>query len=198
MSYIFSNKNNIIKFTLLIVLALIFFSCKNNIEDVKALTYRDTFPIQTSLNVEMIYSDSAKIVAKMISPLIKRYEGSNPYIEFPKGLNLVFYDSLGKQSSTLSSKYAIKYNNSNIWEARNDVVVTNNKGEKLNTEQLVWDEAKRKIYTTVFVKITQPEKILLGDGLDADESFDKWVIRKPRGNFNIHTEDKKNEEKVNP
>lgn len=167
---------------------LITTSCKNDINKVNEITYKDTFPCETGTNVEIIYSDSAKIVAKLNAPVINRYIGPNPHVELPKGLNLVFYDSVMNVKTSLSAKYAIKYNNTSVWEAHNDVVVTNEKGERLNTERLVWDEKRRIIYSNSFVKITKPNEVLLGDGMEADESFDKWTIKKPKGSFNINAE----------
>jgi LPS export ABC transporter protein LptC len=189
-------KNNIlvrsnIFFCVLIVSlfsSFIITSCKNDVNKVNEITYRDTFPCETGNNVEIIYSDSAVIVAKLNAPVINRYIGPNPHVELPKGLKLVFYDSVMNVKTSLSAKYAIKYNNTAVWEAHNDVVVTNEKGERLNTERLIWDERKRIIYSNSFVKITKPDEVLLGEGMEADESFDKWTIKKPKGSFNIKSD----------
>ncbi|MEI6122318.1 MAG: LPS export ABC transporter periplasmic protein LptC [Bacteroidota bacterium] len=176
----------------LIVVAIIgitlLYSCKNKLEDINAITFVDTAPVEIGKNVEIIYSDSGKIQAITKAPLYKRYKGKNPYYEMPNGVNVVFYDSVMRVKTHLTSKYAIKYDKKNVMEAKNDVVVVNEKGEQLNTEHLIWDEARRKIYTEVFVKITTADKIFYGDGMDADDSFLKWVIKKPRGTFYINTE----------
>ncbi|HOY30720.1 MAG TPA: LPS export ABC transporter periplasmic protein LptC [Bacteroidales bacterium] len=168
-------------------------SCKNKIEDVNALVYSDTSPVETGKTIEIVYSDSAEIQAIIKSPFYKRYAGKDPYLEMPQGLNATFYDSSMQVKTHLTSKYAIKYDKKNIMEVKNDVVVVNEKGEKLNTEHLIWDEKTRRIYTDVFVKITTPDKVFYGDGLDADDSFLKWVIKKPRGTFYINTDDTESE-----
>lgn len=168
---------------------LIFSSCKNKIEDINAITFSDTFPVETGRNIEIIYSDSAKIQTIIKSPYYKRYAGKNPYVEMPKGIDAVFYDSAMRVKTHLTSKYAIKYDKKSIMEVRNDVVVINEKGERLNTEHLIWDEKINRIYNDVFVKITTPDKVFYGDGLDADDSFMKWVIKNPRGTFYVNTDD---------
>lgn len=173
----------------IIILFVVSFSCKNKLEDVKAVTFNDTFPISTGLNIETIYSDSAKIQAIVKAPFYKRYGGKDPYIEMPQGISVVFYDSLMRVKTKLTSKYAIRYDKKDVMEAKNDVVVINEKGEKLNTEHLIWDESKRKIYTNEFVRITSADKVFYGDGMDADDSFIKWVIKKPRGSFYISSEE---------
>lgn len=168
---------------------LLFTSCRNKLSDVNAITFVDTFPVETGRNVEIIYSDSAYIQAVVKSPYYKRYEGENPYIEMPEGISVVFYDTAMNARTRLRSKYAIKYDRKKVMEAKNDVVVINEIGERLNTEHLIWDEEQRKIYTDVFVKITKADEVVYGEGMEADDSFRKWVIKKPRGTFYINTEE---------
>jgi LPS export ABC transporter protein LptC len=182
--------------TVFVFAVLIIFSnsCKNKLEDINAIKITDTFPVSTGINVEIISSDSAQIQAVIKAPVYKRYLGKNPYVEMPKGINVVFYDSLMRVKTRLTSKYAIKYDKLNRMEVKNDVVVVNEKGEQLNTEHLVWNEKKRRIYNDVFVKITTDDKIFYGDGLDADDSFIKWIIKKPRGTFYIKDEELDNQE----
>lgn len=182
---------NLLVFSL--ALLLIFTSCKNNIEDINALTLADTFPMETGKNIEIIYSDSAQIQTIIKSPFYKKYGGKDPYIEMPLGIDAVFYDSVMRVKTHLTAKYAIKYDKKNVMEVKNNVVIINEKGERLNTEHLIWDEKLRRIYTDVFVKITTPEKVFYGDGLDADDSFMKWVIKKPRGTFYVNTDEDTND-----
>ena len=121
------------------------------------------------------------------SPLLNKYaENDMPsYIEMPKGVEVYFYDSLNKVKSLLTANYAIDYENKKLMEAENNVVVVNEKGEKLNTEHLTWDQNKKIITSDKFVRITTKDEVLFGDGLDADEGFNKWVIKKPKGILNI-------------
>jgi len=74
-------------------------------------------------------------------------------------------------------------------EAKNNVIVTNIKGEILNTEHLIWDQNKKIIYSDVFVKITTPTQILFGKGLESDERFENWKIKNPTGNIFINKEE---------
>ncbi len=185
---------NLIVFSFAIL--LIFTACKNKIEDINALTLSDTCPVETGKNIEIIYSDSAEIQTIIKSPFYKKYAGKNPYIEMPRGIDAVFYDSAMRVKTRLTAKYAIKYDKKNVMEAKNDVVVINEKGERLNTEHLIWDEKLKRIYTDVFVKITTADKVFYGDGLDADDSFMKWVIKKPRGTFYVNTDEEESDNKT--
>lgn len=182
------------------VLALLLLagSCRNKIEDIQALNYRDTFPLESARDVEMIYSDSAEVKAMVRSPLVNRYGGEDPYLVLPEGVKVYFYDSVLNVKTRLSAGYAIKHERSQLMEARYDVVVINSAGEKLNTEHLVWDQSRKIIFSDVFVKITRKDEVIYGQGLEADESFDKWVIKKPKGTFYISMEDQKNQDEEIP
>ena len=72
-------------------------------------------------------------------------------MEFPEGLKLVFYNELEAPESQIECNYAINYINEKIMEAKDDVVVINNAGEKLTTEHLIWDQGKQLITTDKFV-----------------------------------------------
>ena len=166
------------------VLSFGFTSCENDIKVVNDFNVKDTMPITSAKNVELIYSDSGKIQFKLISPVLNRYTTDDPYDEFPKGLTIYSYDSLLHVKSSLKANYAILWNNRKLMEARNDVVILN-KSETINTEHIVWNQRTRTIFSDVFVKRTNKDGVMYGDGFDADETFNKYTIRNPRGTFSV-------------
>ena len=156
-------------------------------EDVKIFEAKEKRPVVSAKNVRMIYSENSETKAIIESPLMNRYVGETEYTEMPEGIKVVFYDSTGKINSRLKANYAIDFTGENRMEAKKDVVVINEKGEKLNTEHLIWDKAKRQIYTEVFVKITTPDKVFYGQGMESDERLENWKLKKASGTFNINT-----------
>ena len=178
---IFPKRSLIISIAFVVAMLM---SCKNDIEVISSMTNIDTLPSQTIVNLETIYTDSAKIQLIVKSKLVKTYNREeDPYLEFPKGLEVFFYDRNGIVESQLSAKYAIYHEADQLWEAKDSVVVINANDEILNTEQLFWDENKKLIYTSKFVSITTTNEIIYGDGLEANENFTDWKIMKPRGTF---------------
>ena len=175
--------------TLLLFLLLFNLSCKNKLEDINAILVIDTFPILEGKNIETVYSDSGIVQALMTSPYYKKYAGNNPYIEMPQGIRVIFYDSAQRIRNKLTAKYAISYEKKDVMEAKNDVIVVNEKGEMLQTEHLIWDEKQRKIFSDVQVRIRSKDKIFLGQGMEADDSFIKWKITKPTGTLYIKDEE---------
>ena len=61
---------------------------------ITSLTLEENIPLETAKNIEAVYSDSGKIILKIVSPLLNRYIKEDHYLEFPEGLTLYFYDSM--------------------------------------------------------------------------------------------------------
>lgn len=177
------------RFILAVPLAsvLFFVGCENDIEKVKLVTDKKVMPIEQGVDIEFLYSDSAKLKARMLAKELNRYAEKEPYIEMPKGIKMYFYDGNQKVNSTLTAKYAKvrQFPDNNIMEAKNDVVVVNEKNEKLNTEHLVWNQKEETIVSDAFVKITTKDEIIMGDGLESNQSFTKYKIKKIRGTINL-------------
>lgn len=148
------------------------FSCENSMTTIKEITKHDTLPVVTAYNIEYERTDSGFRQVVLTSPQMERYGGDDPYSIFPIGFKVTFFDTAGVANSFISANYGIRYERKKIMTARNDVVVRNYETEEqLNTENLVWDQNKKKIFAKNFVKITTPDKVIYGDSLDAHESF---------------------------
>ena len=143
-------------------------------------------PVMSASNIEVLFSDSGKIEAQLMSPLMNRYAGENPYLEFPVGFSILMFDSVQQVSSTITGKRGIRREYSRIMEAWGNVVVRNvKKNEQIDTEHLIWDENKHKIWTDVKVKITRPDQVLFGTSLESNESFTDYSIRDVTGEMNV-------------
>ena len=160
-------------------------SCENDLKEVELLTQKENRPLRSGKNVELIYSESALVKVKVTAPVMEQYMGEKDYTEMPEGMVVLFYDSLMNVSSKLTSNYAIHRMSDRKMEAKDDVVVVNEKGEQLNTEHLIWDEESAKIYSEEFVKITTEEEILTGKGFESNQTFTKYKIDSITGIFNL-------------
>lgn len=173
----------------MLLLMAMLFACKTDLETITLITSEDQTPVESGFDVNIVYSEHARVKMILEAPRMDKFIGENEYLEMPEGIYVLFFDSIGQQTSSLRAKYAISYEEENIIEAHNDVVVINEKNEMLNTEHLIWDREQAIIYTEKFVKITTDEEVMFGDGMESDEMFDQWVIKRPRGVFSIETGD---------
>lgn len=164
---------------------LAFTSCENDLQTINLLGGGKDAPSETMKDPEILYSDSGKVKMKLTGSVLERYSGERPHIIFPKGVNMTFYDDSGKVNSTLKAEYGIRYEAEGGMEAKRNVEVVNVKGDKLNTEHLIWEEGKDRIYTKEFVKITQGRDVIYGDGLESNQDFTVYKILKPKGVFTL-------------
>lgn len=163
------------------------YSCNTDIQKVQQLTKLDSIPDIAIDSIFVKQSESGIITLELSAPELKSFVGRDPYTLFPKGVRIIFYDSLMRPKSELTAKYGISWDNRKIMEAKGDVVVKNYaKHAQLNTEHLTWDENRRKMISDQFVKITTPDKIVTGKSMESDEVFDNWVVRNVSGTFYVN------------
>jgi LPS export ABC transporter protein LptC len=173
---------------IIIIVALVAcISCESNKpEEIKALTNIEEVPLLIVYNLESTILDSGIIKYKIITPELYDYGKKDPpYLDFPKGGQIIMYDKAGKVDAQIKSQYAKFLKNEKLWELRNNVEAINQKGEVLNTELLYLDETHDRIYTDLFVKITTPTEILTGTGFESNMNLTKYSFRKPQWIFEI-------------
>jgi LPS export ABC transporter protein LptC len=148
---------------------------------------------QEGSDVTIDYTDSGRLKAKLFAKKLIGYKKEgNDIIRMPKGVKADFFNEFGQRESFLTADKGISYQTQKITEVTQNVVVMNNKGEKLNTEKLIWDQKKQIIYTDKFVKITTPTEVLTGEGMESSQDFNNWKIFKPRGQFKIDKDSTEN------
>ena len=141
-------------------------------------------PLSELADVEMYYSEKDQVKVKMTAPLV--YEFQNEDREFPKGLYIEFFDETGKLESTLKANHAYFFKEQNQWRGRDNVEVKNiEKKEQLNTEELFWKPAEKKIFSEKFVTIRQEDDVLYGEGMEANEDLSEYTLKKPSGDFQV-------------
>ena len=161
------------------------YACENDKAEIERVTERRDGPAEVIHNLETLYSDSGIVKVKVTAPLLERFTGENPRSELPKGIYIEFFNDSLKVISHLKARYAIQDLRERTWEAREDVVVVNQKGEQLNTEKLVWDERKELLSSDRFVKITTPEEIIFGEGFEANQDFSRYRIFNVKGRITV-------------
>jgi len=167
------------------------FGCKNEISEVNRLNQADTTPSMYARNVRIAESEFGHTKYVLTAPYLERRENSTSgnITSFSEGFRVEFYDSLqpDRVRTEITAESGVDNEGLRRMEAWSNVVVINHlKNETLTTEHLVWDKSTKKVYSDVFVTIKTPDKILYGDGMESDEKFEKWTIRKPRGEMYVN------------
>jgi len=137
-------------------------------------------------NVTIIYSKMGHTKAQLkAKTFIQMKRAEPPYVEMKDGLSVEFFNDTLGITSTLYAKYGRYFEATQNVLVRDSVVVENSKQEKLETEELIWNEKLQTFHTDRFVKVTTPFQIIYGDGLEANQDFSWYKITNVRGTLGV-------------
>lgn len=169
-----------------VVLVFLIISCKReNIVTEEVVYSADDVYVERLKDVEILYSDSAKVQVKITAPTLLRYLNQNTKQEFSDGLLVEFFDANQRTTGTLSAKYGERIEGDYKIVVRDSVVWQSAQGDKLDTEELTWDERSKMIFTNKFVTVTRPDEIIFGYGFEADQDFKRSTIKAVEGNIRV-------------
>lgn len=171
---------------ILAVLAFIATACGNDLADVEELVAKFDTTVEQVSGVEILYSDSAQVRVRIVGPtMLNHLDRRQPKQEFPDGVVVDFFGPEQRIESRLTAKYGVRFQNEGLVVVRDSVVWASVEGEKLETEELKWDERQKKIFTNRFVRITRPDEIVYGHGFEADQNFSYSKILAPAGRIKV-------------
>ena len=156
-------------------------ACKNDLDRVAALEVPVGGPDRITTGAEYLYSDSGVVRNRVRAATIEEYSGDEPRIELSGGVELTFYNTDGSPNGVLTARKGVILTNEKSMQVEQQVVFTNARMEKLETEQLTWDQDSGRVHTDKPVKVTRAKDIIFGQGLDATEDMAKYTVRKITG-----------------
>jgi len=163
-------------------------ACENDLKKVKAISEQQLKnPADSSKGVEVIFSDSAKVKLRLTAPLMLQYSSvAKPYMEMPRGVKAVFFNDSLKEITTITADYGWRRESEKLIVLRKNVVATNQKGDVFKSDELVWNEATRKVTSSKTVTIvTSNGSVINGSSLLTNEKFDPWEINATTGIFHV-------------
>lgn len=161
-------------------------SCEKIKKETRQVITENDVAVEVAKDVEILYSDSAVVRVKVSGPtLLNVNDRDDPRQEFPDGIRFDFLQPDLTVRSVLTAKSAVRQQEKGLITVRDSVVLTTIKQEKLETEELVWDEKSAKIRTEKFVKVSQPGEVVYGFGLEANQDFSYWKILVPKGRIKV-------------
>jgi LPS export ABC transporter protein LptC len=176
--------SNLLKY---MAVAILLQACSNNMQQVNTLVDKSLLDSENADSVQLYYSTNGQIRAILYALKFTHATSSKPsYIEMQKGLKVHFYNGDTMPTSTLTAKRGKYFEDKNNVLVKDSVVVVNVKNERLETEELVWNDQKQIFYTEKFVTITTPTQIIYGDGMEANQDFTYYKILNPKGVFAVN------------
>jgi LPS export ABC transporter protein LptC len=166
--------------------ALLFLcSCESTFKDVQKINFSEFSPSGEADSLTLKYTDSGRIKAVLISPKMLDYATVEfPFTEFPKGVDVTLYDVKGK-CTFVKADYAISFKGTDIIDLRQNVRISSETNQLLETEQLYYDQKNEWFFTEKNFKFTDPKGgNTTGQGIDFNKDFKKVNFQRVKGLLN--------------
>lgn len=165
-------KLSYIKYIMVTVLTVtIFFSCKDNFQEVQNIGVKGSQPINIAENINTKYTDSGKLKTVLVSKKMLDFSNREfAFFEFPEGVDFTVYDDDGNANNVLAD-YAITYNDTNLIDLRGNVILSTHNKDTLYAEQLFYDQKKEWMFTNQPVTFRRQTEVINGNGFDSNRNF---------------------------
>lgn len=117
------------------------------------------------------YTDSGRITSVLKSPKMLDYSSVQyPFIEFPKGILVTFYDK-NQKKTYVKSDYAVSYKGTDLIDLQGNVNIWTDTGSRMVTEQLYYDQKNEWFFTEKKFRFSDPKGVSYGQGVDFSKDF---------------------------
>ena len=148
-------------------------------------------PMQVVYNMEIVQSENGAVTMRMTAPVMQHFEFrkdslDQSYDHYPQGIHVDAYTADGALETTVDADEArhITTVGREEWKAYGNVTIVNiPKRERMVSDTMYWVQDEKRIYTDCYVKITSPQGIMQGYGMESDERANFTVILKPFDSF---------------
>ena len=136
---------------------------------------QDELPDQESWNSKIFFTDSGKTRAILDAGHLRVYAGTNETI-LDSNVRVDFFNTNEIHTTTLTSRRGRVDENTNNLFAYDSVVVINDSGVVITSEEMMWRNKDRKIISDKYVTIISPKEKIEGFGFQSDEGLHNYVI----------------------
>jgi len=165
-------------------------SCENDLTQLPGNNTLKDLDADRASDVTFIYSEKGITKARLYTKEFVGNESARPpYIDFNKGVKIELYNDSLRVENTVTARTARYYNKEGNVIARDSVVARNAKGDKLQTEELIWNRKLGLFYTDKFVRITANGQVSWGEGLEANQDFSHVRLKNQRGSIPVNNAD---------
>ncbi len=161
-------------------------SCTNSDQAVSEVQASEMPPMQRVLNGTFTYSERGQTMHVLKAGEMTRIEGGSAespedLVEVRNGMELFIDGNEKNHEAHLQAQWASLDEKNLRLVAEHEVVLSNRKGDILETEYLVWAEDSNRVWTNHAVTITSDQGVLYGEGLESDGRFENYEILRPKG-----------------
>jgi LPS export ABC transporter protein LptC len=161
-------------------------ACENDLKKIKELSANQlNMDVDTIHQVDIIYSDSAKVKFRITAPLLLQYQGKKPYNLMPKTVNVAVFENM-VQTGSIVADTGIQSDIDKKIQFRKNVVATNDKGETFKSDELIWDQTTKTVHSNKMVQIHLANgDIMNGTGFVSDDKMKHWMMTSSTAILNV-------------
>lgn len=174
------------RFSLLLFVCSLLFSCVNDIEKIKKITFKPNDPDEKMNQLFLTYSDSGMAKIRLYAPLAESFNSGGKIVKFREGVKVEFYNESGSLYSILTAKYGEINDKEGTMQVKDSVQMFNPiKNQRMETEALYWNRSDSSIFTDEMVMVRTPKALFFGKGLRSKQDFSSYEFLKPQGKIDI-------------
>jgi LPS export ABC transporter protein LptC len=137
-------------------------------------------PGQQLFDTVMRFYDLYGLQGELTAPRVDQYISRSVFV-MPNGFSMVTWDSLGNENVTIVADSGSIAEKQRDIRAVGNVVVTSQDGLRLETDILMWDNRRQRIFTEDSVRFTTATDTLFGIGFVSNRNLTNWEIGTPTG-----------------
>ncbi len=167
----------------LLCIFIALFSCDRKVPEMTKGKKTD-FPNRSVIDANILFKDSGRVTMDMRSPLIEEYSlVDSPYWLFPKGVDLDFYEKGKDKPGYFQADWARLSNTTGLYEGKGNVIIVNDAGDSLKTEQLFWNKTKKLVFTSkeVYLISHSGDSLTAKNGLQASDDLQRYTLFNNKG-----------------
>ncbi|TXI84101.1 MAG: LPS export ABC transporter periplasmic protein LptC [Crocinitomicaceae bacterium] len=160
--------------------------CVNDLDSIRKVTFKATDPDERTRNLKVIYTDSGYARVQVFANLAETYSKPEAVTKLKEGVKVNFFNEKGEIVSVLTAMYGEIQQDKGTMFVRDSVRLFNyKKNQRLETEQLFWNQRDSSIYSENAVVVRTPEAVLFGQGIRTKQDFSYYEFLKPKGKISV-------------
>ena len=150
-------------------------------------------PVQVVKNMYVVQTVNGGVQMRIHAPEMRKYSYIEDSVEvnydlYTGGFSVHAFTPDGELETLITSKEAkhTTTDGKEQWLAYGDVVITNYiKQESMQSDTVYWNREEQKIYTDCYVRLSSPQGMMQGYGMESDEMARNAILLKPFDSYTI-------------
>jgi len=161
-------------------------SCVNDIDSIRKVTFKPSDPDERMANMHVFYNDSGYARIEVFAKLAETYSKPESVVKLKDGVRVKFFSTNGEIVSELTALYGEIRQDKGTMFVRDSVQLYNyDKQQRMETEELHWNQKDSAIYTNTAVIVRTPEALFFGQGVKTKQDFSTYEFLRPTGTINL-------------